>query len=261
MGIEFQYGNIENILPDINADISFSTSIVCNVDCVHNSPLLHSSSRLFRLFEFKNRIGEAPLLVNGLDYVCTCQPSSCHTENLLLQVWASLYRLWEISKNDGISIIQVKAAMALRAGTALRLHLLEALGASMTEHEYVQNILYMRELASSDLMDFIATFFAYVVMAHFFGRSLSRGLAVSATLIYSSWAAVTFFSLYDLSSSIYQMTIELHATFPNSETYTSQWGGGPIFGLVFSVGPIFVSWLLSIFFLHIYIRGSEREGS
>ena len=128
----------------------------------------------------------------------------------------------------------------------------------MTEHEYIQNILYMRELAASDLMDFIATFFAYVVMSHFFGKSLSRGLAVSATLIYTSWAAVTFFSLYDLGSSIYQMTNELHTVFPNSETYTSKWGGGPTLGLFFSVGPVFVSWLLSIFYLHVYIRGAER---
>ena len=128
----------------------------------------------------------------------------------------------------------------------------------MTEHEYIQNILYMRELAASDLMDFVATFFAYVVMAHFFGKSLSRGLAVSATLIYSNWAAVTFFSIYDLSASIYQMTNELHTAFPNSETYTNKWGGGPNLGLVFSVGPVFVSWLLSIFFPHIYVRGWER---
>lgn len=84
----------------------------------------------------------------------------------------------------------------------------------MTEREYIQNILYMRELAASDLMDFIATFFAYVVMSHFFGKSLSRGLAVSATLIYSSWAAVTFFSLYDLRTAASTWSVML--TRPNS---------------------------------------------
>ncbi|MBV1959626.1 MAG: hypothetical protein KUG53_02715, partial [Pseudomonadales bacterium] len=31
-------------------------------------------------------------LVNGLDIVCTWHQSGCHAENLLLQVWASLYR-------------------------------------------------------------------------------------------------------------------------------------------------------------------------
>jgi len=32
----------------------------------------------------------APLLVNGLDLVCTGAQSGCHAENLLLQVWVSL---------------------------------------------------------------------------------------------------------------------------------------------------------------------------
>lgn len=131
----------------------------------------------------------------------------------------------------------------------------------MTEHEYIQNILYMRELSGSDLMDFIATFFAYVAMSHFFGKSLSRGLAFSATIIYTSWAAVTFFSLYDLGISIYQMTNELHAAYPNSGSYTSKWGGGPILGLAFSVGPIFLSWLLSIFYLHFYLRRPGHGGT
>jgi hypothetical protein len=65
MGIEFQYGDIEHILPDINADIPFGGSIVCNVDCVHNSPLLHSSSRLFRLFEFEMESVRRPCLLTG----------------------------------------------------------------------------------------------------------------------------------------------------------------------------------------------------
>jgi len=34
----------------------------------------------------------APMLVNGLDIVCTNAAPRCHTENLMLQVWASLYR-------------------------------------------------------------------------------------------------------------------------------------------------------------------------
>jgi hypothetical protein len=70
----------------------------------------------FRLFEFKNGIGVVPLLVNGLDYVCTCAAPGYHTENLLLQVWASLYRLMERIKNCGISIIQGQAVRPCGAG-------------------------------------------------------------------------------------------------------------------------------------------------
>jgi len=40
----------------------------------------------------------APRLVNGLDIVCAWHQSSYHTENLLLQVLASLYRFNRIIK-------------------------------------------------------------------------------------------------------------------------------------------------------------------
>ena len=40
----------------------------------------------------------APWLVNGLDIVCTWRAPGYHAENLLLQVWASLYRVGEITK-------------------------------------------------------------------------------------------------------------------------------------------------------------------
>lgn len=129
----------------------------------------------------------------------------------------------------------------------------------MTEHEYIQNILYMRELAASDLMDFIATFFAYVAMSHFFGKALTPALAVSASLIYSSWASVTFFSLAELSVSITQMGQALHSAYPQAESYISKYGGGSALPVILTVGPVFFSWLLSIFYLHGYVRRSERD--
>jgi hypothetical protein len=129
----------------------------------------------------------------------------------------------------------------------------------MSEHEYVQNILYMRELSASDLMDFITTFFAYTVMAHFFGSSLSRGLAVMASVIYSSFAAITFFSLVDLTISIQQLTLELLNTYPNAEKYVNAYGGGVYLGLIMTVGPIFIAWLLSLYYLHFSVRSAARE--
>lgn len=46
-----------------------------------------------------------PLLVNGLDSVCAWHQSGCHAENLLLQVWVSLFRFRK-HINNRISIIQ-----------------------------------------------------------------------------------------------------------------------------------------------------------
>jgi putative transposase len=43
----------------------------------------------------------------------------------------------------------------------------------MTEHELLQNILYIRELVASDVTAFIAIFFAFTAMTHFIGKSLN----------------------------------------------------------------------------------------
>jgi len=66
----------------------------------------------FRLFELKNGIGVAPRLVNGLDLVCACAATGYHTENLLLQVWASLYPSRRVA-SSGNSIIQGAAVATL----------------------------------------------------------------------------------------------------------------------------------------------------
>ena len=60
------YVDIQLAFADIDTDIAATGVTVSFGNCVHNSPLLHSSSRLFRLFELGYRIGTAPRLVNGL---------------------------------------------------------------------------------------------------------------------------------------------------------------------------------------------------
>jgi hypothetical protein len=42
-----------------------------------------------------------PSLVNELDSFCAWHQSGCHAENLLLQVWASLYRFNILVKTVG----------------------------------------------------------------------------------------------------------------------------------------------------------------
>lgn len=58
----------------------------------------------------------------------------------------------------------------------------------MAESELLQNMLYMRELANSDMMDFITIFCTFTVMAHFFGTTLGRGMRYRG-----SWVALIEF--------------------------------------------------------------------
>ena len=55
-------GNIQLRFADIDTDIAAAGITVVTSNCAHISPLLHSSSRLFRLFELGHRIGAAPAL-------------------------------------------------------------------------------------------------------------------------------------------------------------------------------------------------------
>ncbi len=137
---------------DTDTNISFIISIVCFDGCIHISPLLHSGSRPFRLFEFKVRIGITPQLVNGLEVFCTGHQSGCHTENLLLQVWASLYR---VGDNNKIMIFrsykQIKIVRYSLTGTDKRLSPLKIIG--------VRDKLFMFIILVSDTYYFYSNLF------------------------------------------------------------------------------------------------------
>jgi hypothetical protein len=95
--------DIQRAFTDINPHVSFSVSNASDSSCFHVSPLLHSGSipgaaQPIRLFEFKSRFSRAPMLVNGLDLIGALRQSGYPAENLLAQVWASLYRFGETTK-------------------------------------------------------------------------------------------------------------------------------------------------------------------
>jgi hypothetical protein len=127
----------------------------------------------------------------------------------------------------------------------------------MSEQELLQSILYMRELSASDLMDFITAFFAYTVMSHFIGASLSRSMAIGASVIYSSFAFMTFVSLFDLIYAQQRLSVQLHTQFPNSQDYVPMWSSPPEFGITLTIVPLMLGWLMSMFYLHKYIRGGK----
>jgi hypothetical protein len=80
-------------------------------------------------------------------------------------------------------------------------------------------ILYMPELANSDMMDFITTFFAFTVMAHFFGTTLSRTVAIMASLVYSIFATLTILRLLDLTISKQRLIDQLHAEYSGGRAW------------------------------------------
>ena len=89
----------------------------------------------------------------------------------------------------------------------------------MTESELLQNILYMRELANSDMMDFITTVFTFTVMAQFFSTTLSRAVAIMASVVYSIFATLTILSLLDLTISKQRLIDQLHAEYSGGRAW------------------------------------------
>jgi hypothetical protein len=73
---------------DFDPQVTITAIDVLLVCRVHISPLLHSSSRLFRLFGLTRKISMTLTPVDGLFWAQ--RTPSCHTENLMVKVWVSL---------------------------------------------------------------------------------------------------------------------------------------------------------------------------
>ncbi len=131
----------------------------------------------------------------------------------------------------------------------------------MTEHEIVQNLLYMREITNSDTLDFITVLFAYAVLAHFVGASLSRIVAVTASALYSIYTLATLMSLAGLLRSQKMLGQRLHDLYPAASEYLPAYENVFLGGIILVVFPLGMGWLFSLYYMHIYIRRGNGESA
>ena len=121
----------------------------------------------------------------------------------------------------------------------------------MTEHEYIQNILYNYELMRPWYMDFVTVFFAYSVASHLFGHSLHKSAALAISSIYTMFSLVTFMALVDAIQHASELIHSMNTNYPDA-IYSTDVSAS--LSLMVALGPLALAWLASIFYLHVYVR-------
>jgi len=127
----------------------------------------------------------------------------------------------------------------------------------MTEFEFIQ----VGEIAINGLgsaaMNIVTVIFAYVIAAHFVGKSLSRSAAISISIVYSLWLLLPFGGVYGNVDLLAKNAIEFQSVFPDSYAVT------PVGSIVYvmAIIPLFLGWIGSLFYMHRIIRKNIEDDS
>lgn len=106
-------------------------------------------------------------------------------------------------------------------------------------------------------MNIVTVVFAYVLAAHFVGRSLSRRVVVSVSIVYSLWLIgpfVGFISYLKLANAV---SIDYSTMFPDGEAIPSP-QNLPI-AIVLAAGPYILGWIGSLIYMHLFVRKKQGE--
>ncbi len=129
----------------------------------------------------------------------------------------------------------------------------------MTEFEFIQ----VGEIAlngfASSAMNIVTVIFAYVVAAHFVGKSLSRSAAISISIVYSLWLIVPFGGVYGNLDLGAKNAIEFLSVFPDSYAVNPLGPSAIIFAIAFI--PLFLGWIGSLIYMHRIIRKNIKNDS
>ncbi len=129
----------------------------------------------------------------------------------------------------------------------------------MTEFEFIQ----VGEIAlngfASSAMNIVTVIFAYVVAAHFVGKSLSRSAAISVSIVYSLWLIVPFGGVYGNLDLGAKNAIEFLRVYPDSYAVNPLESSAIIFA--FAIIPLFLGWIGSLIYMHRIIRKYIEDDS
>lgn len=122
----------------------------------------------------------------------------------------------------------------------------------MTEYEFLSAIDAAFGFATGAAMAFYSVFGAYVVVAHFAGKSFSRFVAVSTSVLYSLF----------LTGPIVGILLHVGQAHHLRELYNLQYPEGvvvrdmlpPELLLTIIACPLLIGWMASLIYMHGYVR-------
>jgi hypothetical protein len=128
----------------------------------------------------------------------------------------------------------------------------------MGEFEIFEALMMSMELSVLASMNFLAIAAAYLIAAYVAGKKLPRVVAVGTSLIYTMFLVPPFNGMIGNLRRVHALGSHLETEFPDSLLITS--GTVPFEATVLLFGlPMIVGWLGSIYFMHAYIRGVNKN--
>ena len=126
----------------------------------------------------------------------------------------------------------------------------------MTDVELFDALMRSTELAVLASMNFLAILVAYLVAAYVAGRRIPGAVAVGTSIVYTMFLIPPFSGLVGNLRRAYDLGSVLHSQFPDSPL-----AGDAVVPFYVSVAlfgvPMTASWLGSLYFMHLYMRGKE----
>jgi hypothetical protein len=108
-------------------------------------------------------------------------------------------------------------------------------------------------------MNFVAIVFAYLVAAYVAGKSLPCNIAIGLSFIFAVFFVPPFMGTLDNLRRAFDAGACLTSQFPDSWAAQSSVLPFVLYAVLFGV-PMIAGWLGSLYYMHVYVRGSAEAG-
>ena len=112
----------------------------------------------------------------------------------------------------------------------------------MSEYEAFDLMIAAQAEGGRSFMTFVTVLFAYLVCTHFIGATLSRGVAITMSVLYSLFALLPVLGFYSATEIVFT-AVEMQGKLPTFPESLSA------FGMYMPIVVIFSGWALSLFYM------------
>ena len=122
----------------------------------------------------------------------------------------------------------------------------------MSEFELIEAWYLGGQSLANSFVSSSTVIFAYIVVAHFIGKSLDSKIAIALTALYSLFLVGALGSRVPALAQLYAVALEYSQRYPDGVGLIEH----PPLNLLYMVGlmPFVLAWIASICYLHFHIR-------
>lgn len=128
----------------------------------------------------------------------------------------------------------------------------------MTEIEFAELWFMAIESGYNTHMMLITSIFAYIVAGHFVGKTVTKGIAVGLTVVFSIFSLNTLLNVFGNVMHLKLISAHYYESFPHGYAVP------PVnmsLGLIITVtaAPTIIIWVGAIYYLHFHVRKSVSD--